>query len=84
MTDMNSSKFTVDYLLEQIEKIANNTEYLSKAIDALNNMDNAGVPGDMTGSSKAEALAAVVKYRETTNQQLLSVYTQMYMTLTNG
>ena len=84
MIDMNSSKFTVDYLLEQIEKIANETGYLHEVIKALDNMDNAGVPGDMTGSSKAEALASVVKCRETTNQQLLSVYTQMYMTLTNG
>ena len=80
---MTDNKLTVNYLLEQIEKIANDTDYLFKAIEALNNMDNAGVPGDMTGSAKAEALASVVKCRETTNQQLLSVYTQMYLSLTN-
>lgn len=85
MPDANTknSKLTVDYLLEQIEKIAGDTEYLFKTIEALNSMENAGVPGDMTGQAKANALSSVVKSRETTNQQLLSVYTQMYMTLTD-
>lgn len=81
MSENTNNKLTVNYLLEQIEKIANETGYLHKAIEALNNMDNAGVPGDMTGSAKAEALAAVVRCRETTNQQLLSTYTQMYLML---
>lgn len=84
MSENTNDKLTVNYLLEQIEKISNETGYLHEVIKALDNMDNAGVPGDMTGSSKAEALASVVKCRETTNQQLLSVYTQMYLTLTNG
>ena len=83
MSENTNSKLTINYLLDQIEKISNETGYLHEVIKALDNMDNAGVPGDMTGSSKAEALASVVKCRETTNQQLLSVYTQMYMTLTN-
>ena len=83
MTDTKNSKLTVDYLLEQIEKIANDTEYLYKTLDALNSLENAGVPGDMTGEAKANALSSVVKSRETTNQQLLSVYTQMYLTLTS-
>lgn len=83
MTDTKSSKLTVDYLLEQIEKIANDTDYLYKTIEALNSMENAGVPGDMTGHAKADALSSVVKSRETTNQQLLSMYMQMYVTLSD-
>ena len=82
MSENTNSKLTINYLLDQIEKISSETGYLHEVIKALDNMDNAGVPGDMTGSAKAEALASVVKCRETTNQQLLSVYTQMYLTLT--
>ena len=81
---MTDNKLTVNYLLEQIEKIANDTEYLYKAIEALSGMQNAGVPGDMGVHAKAEALAKVVQCRETTNQQLLSTYTQMYLTLTGS
>lgn len=81
MSENTNHKLTVDYLLEQIEKIANETGYLHEAIDALSKMGNSS-PGDMTGSAKAEALAAVVRCRETTNQQLLSTYTQMYLMLT--
>lgn len=74
-----STILSTDYLLKQIEKIANDTEYLHKAIDALNSIQSADVPGDMTGNAKAEALAAVVRSRETTNQQLLSMYMQMLL-----
>jgi len=76
-----NNKLTINYVLDQIEKIATDKEYLYKAIEALNGMSNSGVPGDMTGSAKAEALATVVQSRETTNQQLLSTYTQMYLML---
>ena len=76
-----NNKLTINYLLEQIEKIANDTGYLHEVIEALNSMGTAGVPGDMTGSAKAGAQADVVKCRETTNQQILSTYTQMYLML---
>lgn len=78
MSEQNTILST-DYLLKQIEKIANDTEYLQKTIDALNSIQSADVPGDMTGNAKAEALAAVVRSRETTNQQLLSMYMQMLL-----
>lgn len=81
MSENTNNKLTINYLLAQIEKIANETGYLHEVIEALNNMDNSGVPGDMTGHAKAEALADVVKCREATNQQLLSTYTQMYLML---
>lgn len=83
MSENTNNKLTVNYLLEQIEKIADETDYLHEVIDALNNMNFADVPGDMTGQAKAEALADIVKCRETTNQQLLSTYTQMYLMLSD-
>ena len=79
MSEQTTTTLSADYLLKQIEKIANDTEYLHKTIDALNSIKNADVPGDYTGNAKAEALAAVVRSRETTNQQLLSMYMQMLL-----
>ena len=81
MSENKSSKLSMDYVLEQIENIRKDTDYLYKVVEALNGMSNAGVPGDMTGSAKAEALGNVVKCRETTNQQLLSTYTLMFTQL---
>lgn len=74
---MPEHKLTVDYVMEQIERIVSQTDHLYAAINALKEMENSSVPGDMSGQAKAEALAAIVKSRETTNQQLLSVYTTM-------
>ncbi|MBE6955377.1 MAG: hypothetical protein E7449_05625 [Ruminococcaceae bacterium] len=74
---MQDQRLTVSYVVEQIEKIAAQTDHLYAAINALKEMENSSVPGDMSGHAKAEALAEIVKSRETTNQQLLSVYTTM-------
>ena len=81
MSEYKSSKLNMDYVLEQIENIRKDTDYLYKVVEALNGMSNADVPGDYTGSAKAEALRDVVKCRETTNQQLLSTYTLMFTQL---
>lgn len=76
-------KPTLRYVLEQIEKIAAQSEYLNQTIDRLGNMSDgepgeACSPGNIAGQAKAQALGDVVRCRETTNQQLLKFYEKIY------
>jgi hypothetical protein len=71
------SKFSMSYVLEQIENIAKQTEYLNQVILELKQI-KVGVSGDIGAAGKSEALSSVVKCRETTNQQLLKLYEKMY------
>ena len=59
-------------LLEQIEKLQTDTEYIKSAVNGLgqNIQDPSG--------SRAEALGGAIKSRETTNQRLISFYEKMY------
>ncbi|MDE7324069.1 MAG: hypothetical protein K2N73_15420 [Lachnospiraceae bacterium] len=68
-----SNKYSMEYCLEQIERIGQQTEYLNQVISELRQMDN-----DSSGGQKAVALSDVVKCRETTNQQMLAFYGKMY------
>ena len=70
-----SPKYTLDYALEQIERIAASTAHLDDVLSELRQMDTA--PGDVGSQAKAEALGDVVRCRETTNQQLLAFYFKM-------
>ncbi len=70
-------KLSMNYVLEQIEKIAKQTEYLNQVISELRQMETGGA-GDIGKANKAEALSSIVKCRETTNQQLLSLYEKIY------
>ena len=72
-----TEKLTMDYVLEQIEKIATDTEYLQDAISELSKT-NSGGPGDVGTQEKAHALGEIVTSREQTNQRLLSLYEKMY------
>ena len=72
-----TEKLTMDYVLEQIEKIATEKEYLHDAISELGKINSVG-PGDIGAQDKAHALAVVVQSREETNQRLLSLYEKMY------
>jgi len=83
MSNDNTPALTMEYLLGKIDQIANDTAYLEKAIAALQDLKSepafADNPmGDNAGAEKAEALSDVVKCRETTNQQLIALYTKMY------
>ncbi len=68
-----SDKYSMEYCLEQIERIGRQTEYLDHVLSELRQMDN-----DSLANQKATALSDVVKYRETTNQQMLAFYGKMY------
>lgn len=72
-----TEKLTMDYVLEQIEKIATETEYLHNAISELSKTNSIG-PGDVGTQEKAHALGEIVTSREHTNQRLLSLYEKMY------
>ena len=72
-----AEKLTMDYVLEQIEKVATETEYLHNAISELSKTNSVG-PGDVGTQEKAHALGEIVTSREHTNQRLLSLYEKMY------
>lgn len=80
--DAEENKFSINYCLEQIEQIANQTEYLNQTISGLHHIEVVG-GGDIAGQAKASALCKVVECRETTNQQLLRFYEKMYDDLKN-
>lgn len=76
-------KLSINYCLEQIERISKQTEYLNQTIEQLGCMadgDNAEAcsPGNTLGAAKAQALADVVRCRETTNQKLIAFYEKVY------
>lgn len=78
-----NDKLSMNYVLDQIEKIAAQTDLLNNAIEKLGQMadgDNADhmSPGNTLGQAKAEAIGDIVRCRETTNQQLLKLYEKMY------
>lgn len=74
--NVGTSKYSIEYCLEQIEQIARQTEHVAQAISELRQMENGA--SDVTGQAKAAALSDVVKCRETTNQKLLQFYEKMY------
>ena len=83
---MNSSIFgemTVADILTRINNIVNQTSYIGEACEALKTMGDGdsgdcGAPGNVMGQAKAQAIAAVVQSRESTNQQILRLYEKMY------
>lgn len=71
------------YLLEQINAIAAGTSYVLEALHSLEKLEVghelSGVDGGgYAVQSKAEAIADIVKARETTNQQLIRLLEKMY------
>lgn len=71
---MVTRKYTVEYVLEQIEKITADTSYLLEAIKECSNP--AG------GEGCAMGLGNMVEHREKTNRQLIAFYEKVYSDLT--
>lgn len=67
-----TTKYTLDYVLEQIEKLQADTEHIKSAVNGLGQNIQ-----DPTGF-RAEALGDAIKSRETTNQRLIAFYEKMY------
>lgn len=77
------SVYNIEYILSQIAKIQEQTEYLNNALEKLSQMGdgesgNPGSPGNIQGQAKAQAICDIVRCRETTNQKMLSLYEKMY------
>ena len=70
-------ELTIGYILKQIENIASQTAYLNKAISDISEIEICG-PGVIGAGEKANAIADVVRCRETTNQKLISFYEKLY------
>ena len=75
--------YSIEYILSQIVKIQEQTEYLNTAIEKLSLMGDGesggpGSPGNIQGQAKAQAIGDIVRCRETTNQKMLSLYEKMY------
>jgi len=68
-----ADKYSMEYCLTQIEHLAHQTDYLDQAILELNQLDS-----DPFCGHKAAAISDVIKSRETTNQQLINFYMNMY------
>ena len=76
-------EMTVADILARINNIINQTGYITSAFESLVQMGDGdsgdcGSPGNIMGRAKAEAVAEVVRARETTNQQILRLYEKMY------
>ncbi len=77
-------KLTMTYVLEQLEALRQDAAYIRQTITELGKMsdgetsDTPGAPANVLGQAKAQALADVVRCRETTNQQFLKLYEKMY------
>ena len=62
-----TSVLTMEYVLEQIDKIMKDIAYVREAIDSVNNVEGIA----------AEAIAGIVHAREKTNQQLIQLLEKM-------
>lgn len=77
-----NDKLTIKYVLDKIEQIINDTEYIHSALEQLAIMPKSD-PGDIAGQEKAKAIGEIVRCREATNQQALKFYEKMYDDLTD-
>ena len=77
-----NDKLTVEYILEQIEKIFADNGHIYEALAKLDGVQ-AGETEDIGAQAKAQGIADVVKCRETTNQQLIGFYERVYNDLKN-
>ena len=75
--EIKNTEITAEYALAQIEKILADTQHIYEALNALKDVHSAG-PEDIGAQSAAQGMADVVRCRETTNQQLIAFYQNMY------
>ncbi len=79
--EVTADKYTYEYALKQIERIAVETEHIHQAIAALGSLENEGVPTGGSADAVARGIADVVRCRETTAQRLIDFYERMYFDL---
>ena len=71
---LQDKKVTQAYIIEKIEQIMGNTDYIQKALEEIEHISEEMGPH----SAKADAIASIVKSREETNQQLIKMLNGMY------
>lgn len=70
-------RLSMNYVLDQIEKLSFQNQHLESAMQKISEVED--YAGDLVvGSTKAQALADIIRSRETTNQQFLKLYEKMY------
>jgi len=75
----NESKVSIEYIMEKINQILEDKQHIVDTIDALRNFkNNDSMNGGMGDAGKAEALGIIVRSREQTNQQLLTILSKMF------
>jgi len=74
-------ELTQEYILDKIDQILSSTDHIKQALIEISNIPESKGPGDVSGGAKADAIAQVVRYREETNHQLISLLTTMHRTL---
>ena len=79
VTEIPASKYNLEYALEQIERIANDTVHVKEALAALRAAaeENEGTPCGGSNDKVANAVADTIRVRETTNQKLIEFYSKM-------
>lgn len=79
-----TKRLTPEYIMAQIEKLLDDKSHIATALGVLNDYCDdhggaaAGSPPDVAGQARFTAIADTVKCRETTIQQALSFYKEMY------
>lgn len=74
----NKEMLTVNYVLEQIEKIAAQSDHIHSAIEQVAKLDYGAMECGSPPDDRATALADIVRCRETTNQQMIAFYQKLY------
>ncbi len=78
--DNGFSLYTVDYMLQKIDELSNQTEHLERAYVILeyniksSPSDVPGAPGDIAGQAMAEATARIFVAREQTIRETINMY----------
>ena len=81
VAEVTTDKYTYEYALKQIERIAVETQHIHQAIAELGSLENEGVPTGSSADAIAHGIADVVRCRETTAQRLIDFYERMYFDL---
>ncbi len=74
MSGAKLSEVSLEYVLQCIDTLVKNTDYIKDACKSIVTIAN---DGD-TGVEQAEAIKSIVTSRETTNQQLIKLLEKMY------
>lgn len=76
--DRNQVKLDMQFILNNIVKIMNDTKYIQDALNTLANMPASQGPGDIAGQGKADAIGKIVESREETNRKMIKFLEYMY------